>query len=316
MDEKIFLPNENVVSNIEKLSKKLTLSCEMRLCEMHELTETAADFITDMIKEDYSVKEAVSLLTDFVCEKRYLPCDVMEENKHILDSFMTLVSSHDKVSFSSMLLTALKSRGLSLSESDFLEIEKPDDSIALVKGPLSGEAYDVFSEELREPRLRYVSDTKEAVAMVVGGEVGYCVLPFEERGGVRLSSISEQIFREELKINSVTPVFGPYGGADMKYALLSRCLTAKTVNVGDDRYLEIRISDSSSALLSELTVAANAFGLGVYRINTISLPTEDGDKRFMSLVFSVENRDFSDMLLYLTLFISEYTPVGIYKNLE
>ena len=58
-----------------------------------------------------------------------------------------------------------------------------------------------------------------------------------------------------------------------------------------------------------LTVLAS--DLGVITVNA------KGVRKLSSAYLkSAQQFAFSDMLLYLTLFISEYTPVGIYKNLE
>lgn len=317
MDGVSFHTDDNVVFNIAELSKKQSIIAEQRICELHELAESAAELVLQMLNEDYSVAEVISFLSDFIQGKKYKPHSaLLKDNEVMLDSFMSLVSDYDKACFSTLLSDSLKKRGFEFSESDFLDYANTEETVAFVKSPLSSEAYDVFTEQFSEPRLKYAKDTKEAVAMVVRDEAGYCILPFEERGGVRLSAISEIIFREELKINSVTPVFGPYGGADMKYALLSKNFTLYPVNPGDDRYLEVRLADFSSEAYSLLILASEFFDVGLYRLNTINFATEDGDKKYLSVVFSTESRDFSKLLLYMTLFLSELTPVGIYKNLE
>ena len=317
MDEIMFSVNENVVFNIDELSKRQSETAEQRICEIHELAESAAEILLQMYNDDYSAAEAISFLSDFIEDKKTnVHTEALEENKELLNSYMSLVSCYDKATFSLLLSESLKKRGIFLSEGDFLDSGETEESIAFVRSPLSSEAFDVFSQSLADPRLKYVPDTKEAVAMVSRGEVGYCILPIEERGGVRLSSISELIFREELKINSVTPVFGPYGGANMKYALLSKKFTDYPVNPGDDRYLEIRLHDNSGVSFSELMTAASVLNVGLYRVNTINFETEDGERKYVSIVFSRESLDFCNILLYMMLFTPDFTPVGIYKNLE
>lgn len=317
MDDVSFHPEKNIVFNIAELSKKQSVVAEQRLCELYELSESAAELVSEMLKDDYSPAEAIAFLSDFISGKQFeLHSSVLVENKKMLQAFMSIVSCYDKACFSGLLADSLAKRGFGLSEADFLDSGDAEETVAFVKSPLSSEAYDVFADDFSEPRLKYVSDTKEAVSAVARSEVGYCILPFEERGGIRLSAINELIFREELKINAVTPVFGPYGGADMKYALFSKNFIVHPVDRGDDRYLELRLSDASGEYLAELLLVSSIFDVRLYRVNTVGFETKDGASKYFSVIFSTENSDFSKLLLYMTLFVSEFTPTGLFKNLE
>ena len=185
-----------------------------------------------------------------------------------------------------------------------------------MKNPLADEAFDVFSQDFDDPRVRYSKTLNEAARAVSSGEVEYALLPLEEKGGARLSSIAAIMFREDLKINSVTPVFGFEGLADMKYALVAKHFSIPEQLPDDDRYLEIRLRTDSSVPLSELFLTADMMGVSLYRVNTISFDTDDGPIPYYSIVFRDGEKDFSSLLVYLTLFSGSYTPVGIYKNLE
>ena len=84
----------------------------------------------------------------------------------------------------------------------------------------------------------------------------------------------------------------------------------------DDRYLEIRLRQDSSISLSSLFLAAEILGASVYRINTVSFDTEEGQIAHYTVVFKDEGKDFSPLLVFLTMFTEAYTAIGIYKNLE
>ena len=157
---------------------------------------------------------------------------------------------------------------------------------------------------------------KEAVSLVTKSEVGYAILPLEEKGGARLSSVTEILFKSELKINSVTPVFGALGNADMKYALVSPFVSIPTSEEGDDRYLELRIPSQDGFSFADLASVADSYGITLYRVNTINFEIDGESVPYFSLVLKKETSDFTDMLTYLTLFVSDYASVGIYKNLE
>jgi hypothetical protein len=239
----------------------------------------------------------------------------MAESKKSLDSRSATLSLYDRAEFSELLITALSLRGIHIDEATFLDEDSRAETFTYVKNPFADEAYDVFSTDFSDPRVVYSSSFREALAMLDNGEVGYCLLPLEERGA-RLSTIGELIFRGELKINSVTPVFGFDGLADMKYALLSKSFTIPKVMADDDRYLEIRLPAVSDTDVSDILLVAKRYGIGVYRINSSLYDIEGVSELYYSIVFRDDGMDFTRLLTYLVAFCKDYTPVGIYKNLE
>lgn len=309
--------NEITKSNIAKLTDKHSLIAERRICELSEYASCAAEFISSMFYNDYGIYEAFSVLSNEISIDNFqIHNGHLEENRQMLKSFVKLISSHDKAVFAMLLVRGLKERGREISENDFLDTENSFEIISLVKNTLSNEAYDVFSQDFSNPTLKYAKDMREAVSLLINGDVGYCILPIEEKGASRLSTVAEIIFKEDLKINSITPVFGMLGGADMKYALLGKQFNVPEVREGDDRYLEIRIKHNSEFKLAELICVAESMNIQIYRINSFNFNTEDGQLPYISLVFKTVSSDFTELLAYLTLFVSDYTSVGIYRNLE
>ncbi len=312
-----FIPNKNNLANLDELSFASSRLSEQRICELYEISEESSRIVFEMLGGSFGIYEALSLISaGFSEQEPKIHGEHLPENFEMLISYAKAFSVFDKASFSRLLLARLSARGIVVSERDFFEKEEREESIAYVKSQLASEAYDVFSEEFKSARLRYASDLKEAVSLVTKSETGYAILPLEEKGGARLSSITEILFKSELKINSVTPVFGALGNADMKYALVSPYVSIPSMEDGDDRYLELRIPANDSFKFSELVSVADSFGITLYRVNTISFESEDGSLPYFSLVLKTEASDFTDMLTYLTLFVSDYTSVGIYKNLE
>ena len=111
---------------------------------------------------------------------------------------------------------------------------------------------------------------RDAVAAVEDGRAGYCLLPLEEKGGIRLASVSQMLYRSDLRIASVTPVYGYGEETGLTYALISRGFCIPPVQGEDDRYLELRLPKDTCPL-SELLMAAEIFGARVYRIQTLQL---------------------------------------------
>ena len=188
------------------------------------------------------------------------------------------------------------------------------ETFAYVRNSFSDEAYDVFSQDFIDPTVRYYKTFRDCARAVTAGDLTYCLLPLEEKGGVRLHTVSEIIFRNDFKINSVTPVFGQDGNADMKYALVSRGFTVPERNEDDDFYLEIRLGADSP--LSEVLSAVDSFGMSIYRINTVTFDTEGEAETYFTVVIKDGVGSFAPILTYLALFLRDFVPVGIYKNLE
>lgn len=313
----IFETSGVTVANITKLAKKQSHLEEQRLCEIAEIVVAASSFTAEMLGEGYGIYEILSIISEgFLQSALDVHKDALPENEKILLSHLKMLDASDKVNFSVMLFDRLAQMNILIGESSFLEVFRKDDTFTYVKNPLADEAFDVFSQDFDDPRVKYSKSLNEAAKAVSLGEVEYALLPLEESGGARISAVAAILFREELKINSVTPVFGYEGLADMKYALVARHFSLPEQLPDDDRYLEIRLRQDSSVPLSELLLAADILGITLYRVNTISFDTEDGPIPYYSIVFRGGGKDFSSLLVYLTLFSGAYTPVGIYKNLE
>ena len=212
------------------------------------------------------------------------------------------------------LIEALYSEEISVSEKDFLPSNDSNETFIYLKNSLADEAYDVFSVDFAEPRLRYATSLKDVAKAVFDGYVTYGLLPLEEGDGERLHLASKLIYHYDLKINRVTPVFGLDGQADMKYALVSRRFNVPFIEPGDDSYLEIRVGDDIS--LSEILCVADYFGCVLHRIKSECFSVDEERENSYSLVLKREEGDFVKILCFLTMFIKSCVFVGIYKNLE
>ena len=194
------------LENLAELSSVSKIADERRACEISEIADSMAKSAAELHSEGISVYELLSLIS--------------EE--------LRLSENSDKIALCKFLPDRFRKVGISLSEVDFLrQISRPE-TIVYMKNLLSDEAYDVFSQSFNSPRLRYVSGIRDAIKAVNDGEAGYCLLPLEERGGSRLSSVTELIFGNDLKINAVTPVFGQDGSSDMKYCVKMLYCTRNT----------------------------------------------------------------------------------------
>lgn len=312
-----FFENVKTSENLSRIFYDQAIDFEKRICELSELADDVVRSANLLSAEGYGIYELLGIIFEGLRMEAAVDADfALVENCEGILSYLKVVSAKDKALLSEMITSGLQRKGISVAESEFLKNEKSEETFVYVKNLLADEAFDVFSQEFRDPRVTYASSFKEAARAVTLGISRYCLLPLEERGGARISSITSLLFSEDLKINSVTPVFGMDGGADMKYALVSGHFSVPEIDPEDDRYLEIRMTADSTEMLSDVLVAAETLGVEIYRVNTVTFDTDDGAVPYFSIVFRKNGESFSALLVYLTLFCSSYTAVGIYKNLE
>lgn len=304
------------LENLKTLSAKAALILERRILELHELCCSVEETMKSSYGNIDNIYELLSLFSeeyqpsDFQVHSECLPINI-----DIITRNLSLLSSTDKCIFCDLLVSRDSKGSFPITEESFITNKTAGETFTYVKNPISDEAYDVFTENLYDPRVFYSKTFKEAVHKVIDGVVDFCLLPLEEKGD-RIHSVNELILSHDLKINEVTPVFGLDGTADMKYAKISKYLNLPYKASGDDRYLEIRLPTDTEITVGQIISAAEVFGNSVYRINTETLKSEGEDRNYYSVVFRDDKDGFAKILTYLTLFTGDYIPVGIYKNLE
>ena len=309
-----FINNKNLIS----LSKEQSRLMERRICELHELCDFMISRVDTLFEGEADIYSLLSILSEEdIISRGHIHNEVLESNTVCLEKHLNSLMVNDKSILCQMLNERLGSIGRPPKESDFLKEMPIKETLCYVKNPLSDEAYDVFSEQFNDPHLVYVNTLRDAARSVIDGAVGFCLLPLEESGGVRIHTVEELIYKNDLKISALTPVFGFDGTAGMKYALVSRYFKHEPHTDTDDRYLEIRLPTNDNISLAELLSVSEFYGHSLYRVNTTIFDNDDGStNEFYSIVFRNDGCDFTLLLLYLTLFTDSFNAVGIYKNLE
>ena len=303
------------ISNLNAMAKDESRAFEMRLCELSFFAESAAYQIKNLLADGMNVIEALALLSEEIeIPEGDMPGGVIEETKRSVRGFLGMLALQDKANFARLLRERLLNLDINVDEGDFLPVVTTDASFIYVKSALADEAFDVFSQEYSDARVMYADSFKKACFDVADKKSGYCILPFEERFSVRIPSIAKLVSDLDLKIIAITPVFGFEGNADTKYALIGRSFKIPERDEFTDRYLEITVP-KSAVNLHELLTAADIFGAEVYKVGT-SLTGDDGDNTLYSIIFKDGGESFSNLLVYLSLFVDDYVPVGIYKNIE
>ena len=316
-EDMTFSVRDAVLSNLERLSREQSIISEQRMLELYDIALPMVDTSIALLNDGLESYEMLSVLSDGIATLEYpLSDDTTPELRGLVEKNLSYLVYSDREMLTEIYLQILAERGYSITESDFLPSVDSAETFTYVRNGFSDEAYDVFSQDFDDPKVRYSSTFKECSQAVSSGDVTYCLLPLEEKGGSRLPTVSEIIFRNDFKINSVIPVFGPDGNADLKYALVSKSFTVPERLRDDDLYLEIRIGVTDESPLTEVLGAVKHFGMSVYRVNTVVFDTEGDEETYFSVVIKDCGNSFEPLLSYLTLFLRDFVPVGIYKNLE
>ncbi len=316
-EDMIFPVSETVLSNLERLSREESIISEQRLLELYDIALPMVKASLELLDEGLESYEMLSVLSEGLSFGDYsLSDDTTPVFRLKVAKSLGALSRTDKAIFTELYAEGLADLGRPLTERDFLPSSPGAETFTYVRNSFSDEAYDVFSQDYSDPKVKYSGSFKECAQAVSGGDITYCLLPLEEKGGARLPTVSEIIFRNDFKINSVIPVFGPDGNADMKYALVSKSFTVPERRKDDDLYLEIRIGVGADSALAEVFGAVDYFGMSVYRVNTVTFDTEGEEETYFSVVIKDGGGSFAPLLTYFTLFLRDFVPVGIYKNLE
>ncbi|MBR3681086.1 MAG: hypothetical protein IKL79_03680 [Clostridia bacterium] len=311
-----FFAAENTIKNLSRISERTATLTELRILELHDMASALVTYARALASDGLFGYEILSAVrTDEKITATPSTEGTPAELKSPLNRSLSLLSGIDRAVLSDLFVAGARECRLPVLEADLLSEGEGEETFIYLRNSLSDEAYDVFSSELDAPRVKYAATLNECARATEAGEVRFCLLPLEERGGSRLPTVSELIYRFDLKINAVTPVFGFDGTADLKYAMLSRDFVIPECGDGDDRYMELRIS-ADDPVIGELFTAVSYFGHTLYRTDTVSFDTEGERDRFFSLVIRDGGEGFAPLLVYLSLFAEDFTPVGIYKNLE
>ncbi len=312
-----FFLNESNLRNLRTLSFKKGENFQLNICEIAEIADSCSTFAKLLSESGLGIYEILSLIADNAFDAFAYKSEAPDILLNSTKAFFEMSGIAERAVFSRLLAEKIIKAGIALDENAFLNSPEKPETFTYVKNSLADEAFDVFSQSFSDPRVKYSPTFKDAVNAVIREDVSYCLLPIEERFGARLSTVSELIFSKDLKIVSITPVFGPDGTADIKYALISTAYSVPEYNKIDDRYLELKImSDNNSASIHELLAVADIYGLTPHRINMVAQNTDDGVMTQYSLVLCGVGADFTEMLTYLTLFSSGYTTIGIYANID
>ncbi len=316
-DELVCIPSWSVTrDNVQRLDERMSRLDERRICELSVTARAAAREAVALLQNGMRIDEVLALMTGVIeMPHTILHDDALDAHIARLRQHADLRRTEDEAVFCELFCRALLACGVRLHESALLPTSPKAASVAYVKNLYADEAFDVFSQDMPRMKPVMVRSFTEAAECMRRGEVGYCLFPLEEGGG-RLSSVQALLYQNDLKIVAVTPVFGYDGTAELTYALLSTSFDPIEYDSSDDLYLEIALPREDTASLCTVLQTAQSFGIGVYRTDTVQYMAGEDRRAVHTLVLRDHRNSLFAFLCYLWLFVADFVPIGLYKNVE
>ena len=284
--------NNTIYDNIRELNSRQKLIDEEKLvfCKM----------LASSIAKDNSEAEALQTAL-FDCAEAITSFDTNELD--IVDLFRTTINE-SSLSVSEFFKDALLYDELSAMSSV---------KIVYVKNNYTDAAFFKFSTVFKTPKVSYRTSFEEICEDVYNGVGDYCILPIENAGGGKLFTFYALIDKYDLKISAVCDLYEGTSEHSTRYALLSRKVTSYDKKETSS-YIEFSIISDNGNELSNILSAAKKCGIGLFRIDTISVPYDDSRFRYY-LIFESEGKQAIPFLMFLNFKYPQYKNIGYYISL-
>lgn len=206
--------------------------------------------------------------------------------------------------------------------------------VAYLQNRYADTAYLALTSHLSKPRASYFSSFSDVCEEVYHGLCEFCILPVESAEDGKLIRFYALIEKFDLKIVAVCDVESA-NGSYTRYALLRHKYVSLAPNprLCGEAFAEFDLVTDAEVSLGDVLSAAEFCGLRLSRADSAPLPYRADGYRY-GLVFSLgepsntdgpeetseaakrRTRDLEGFLLYLSVALPEFTPLGVYTRLS
>lgn len=247
-----------------------------------------------------------------------IPDEVPAENRSRMIAEITDDTVNSAILLCRELCKQIRDLGHPLRFSDFFPQSTDSSSdarIAYLRNPYSDIAFRIFSRIIKNPSVSSPRDFAGVCEEVYYGRCRYCILPVETSDEGTLSGFRRLTAKYELCPVLSCSIATANGTQTTRFALFAKSIERITVKneYGEPYGKEVfsfRLDAPSDESLNKTLRALNAYGLRILTVNSSPVAWDEGRYSFE---FSAECvGELDAMLLYLTLEIPEYTPIGLY----
>lgn len=303
-----FVPADIVSQNLNRLDLDFSGSLNARRAHLRELALSIADACED-------VDELLEVLVGFGTGVPFTP-QTIGENMSFLRVGFAQLSLLERTELCRMLC-AMPS--LSLKTSDFFPPDEPialiaRSTIAYLQNNFADRAFHAFTQVMPRARAQYHDTYQSVCEAVASGNCEACILPIEHAQDGKLISFYRLIDRYDLKI-VCSCALAQNNGPESRFALLKKNISFARPTQTHLRYFELSITQNGDETIGALLTAAQLYGLCLRRIDAIPLEYADEGFAFHIMLSFETDIQLLPFLLYLTLELPQYNPVGIFAHI-
>ena len=182
--------------------------------------------------------------------------------------------------------------------------------IGLVRNRYNENAYDTFSHMVTHAKPSYYSDFSAACEDVADGRCEFCILPVESTRDGRLFGFYAMLDRYELRICAACRSDIDELAEPVRFALVGKHppdrLPKNALWI-----LECSLASEADEFPAELPLDARIFDASTVRIDSLSVPYDDGRGRHF-FTFRLPQGTASAFHFYLSSQYPRYAPIGLY----
>ena len=184
-----------------------------------------------------------------------------------------------------------------------------ESKIALIRNAGSDRAFEIFAAVLHGVEAFYAETFSSACEAVSENSAGYAVIPLGSLLDGRLDGLYRIMEKYDLSILASCSVPSDDGNVT-RYALAGK----GTAPRGERLRFEFKAALDPARDIAKILGAAEHFGAGAERVE--ALPSLYGRENTYGFTLEVSERSAALMALYLSLFFSQYIPLGIYADVS
>lgn len=304
-----FIPADITSHNLNRLDNNFSGDLDSRRGHLRELALSISDACD-------GTDDLLEVLAGFGTGIPFTPRTI-PENADFLRAGFNSLTLLEQTELCKMLAQ------LSQPKIEIADFFPPDDPIPLIargtiaylQNTFTDQAFQIFSFTMPRARAQYHDSYPSICEAVAGGNCEACIIPVEHARDGKLSVFYRLIDRYDLKI-ACTCSLSQADNVESRFALVKKSITTVLPRKQIGCCFELSITPGGGSSIAALLNAAELCSLHLRRIDTLPLEYADDEFAFHIVLVANEDKDFLPFLLFLTLKMPQYNPIGIFPHIS
>jgi len=304
-----FVPADITSHNLNRLDSDFSGGLDARRAHLRELALSIS-------KACEGTDELLEVLAGFGSSVPFTPRTIPENSDFLRAGFNGLTFL-EQTELCKMLSHASQSL---MKLSDFFPPDEPipliaRSTVAYLQNTFTDRAFHVFSTILPRARAQYHDSYPSICEAVAGGNCEACILPIEHAHDGKLNGFYRLIERYDLKI-ACTCSLSQADSVESRFALLKKNVSTTLPRQRSGCCFELSITPGSGTSIAALLNVAELCALRLRRVDTLPLEYTDDEFAFHVVLSADSDAAFLPFLLFLTLKMPQYNPIGIFPHIS